>query len=105
MRKADNVPSPCAVVTKFGNLKFLEPSGPEQGYNGTDLPLPFITNSEFVSITLVIQHTHRMRRIIVFSVACLTVQYFSTFHQRHDFRGEKKIIEHKIPYILESNPH
>ena len=28
MRKADNLPPPCAVVTKSGNLNFLEPSGP-----------------------------------------------------------------------------
>ena len=30
----------CAVVTKSGNLNFLEPSGPLQACNGTDLPLP-----------------------------------------------------------------
>ena len=34
------LPPPCAVVTKSGNLKFLEPSGPLQACNGTDLPLP-----------------------------------------------------------------
>jgi hypothetical protein len=28
----------CAVVMKSGNLKFLEPSGPLQACNGTDLP-------------------------------------------------------------------
>ena len=27
---------------KFGNLNFLEPSGPLQACNGTDLPLPYI---------------------------------------------------------------
>ena len=42
MRKADNLPPSCAVVTKSGNLNFLEPSGPFQACNGTDLPaLPF----------------------------------------------------------------
>ena len=40
MRKADNLPPSCAVVTKFGNLNFLEPSGPVQACNGTALPLP-----------------------------------------------------------------
>ena len=40
MRKTDNVPPSCAVVTKSGNLNFLEPSGPVQACNGTDLPLP-----------------------------------------------------------------
>jgi len=38
VRKADNLPSSC-VVTKSGNLNFLEPSGPVQACNGTALPL------------------------------------------------------------------
>ena len=40
VRKADNLPPSC-VVTKSGNLNFLEPSGPVQACNGTALPLPF----------------------------------------------------------------
>jgi len=31
VRKADNLPLSCAVVTKSGNLNFLEPSGPVTG--------------------------------------------------------------------------
>jgi hypothetical protein len=38
VRKADNLPPSCAVVTKSGNLNFLEPSWPIQACNGTDLP-------------------------------------------------------------------
>ena len=38
MRKADNLPPSCAVVMKSGKLNFLEPSGPVQASNGTDLP-------------------------------------------------------------------
>ena len=38
MRKADNLPQSCAVVTKSGKLNLLEPSGPVQAYNGTALP-------------------------------------------------------------------
>jgi len=30
----------CTVVMKSGNLNFLEPYGPLQACNGTDLPLP-----------------------------------------------------------------
>jgi len=30
VRKADNLPPSCAVVTKSGNLNFLEPCGPLQ---------------------------------------------------------------------------
>ena len=36
------LPPSCAVVTKSGNLNFLEPSGPFQTCNGTDLPLPLL---------------------------------------------------------------
>ena len=32
------LPPSCAVVMKFGNPNFLEPSGPLQACNGTDLP-------------------------------------------------------------------
>jgi len=38
VRKADNLTPSCAVVTKSGNLNFLEPSGPVQACNGTALP-------------------------------------------------------------------
>ena len=38
MRKADNLPPSCAVVTISENLNFLEPSGPLQAWNGTALP-------------------------------------------------------------------
>jgi len=41
VHKADNLPPSCAVVTKYGNRKFLEPTGPVQGCNGTTLPLHF----------------------------------------------------------------
>jgi hypothetical protein len=40
VRKADNLQPSCAVVTKSGNLNFLEPSGSVQVSNGTALPLP-----------------------------------------------------------------
>jgi len=41
VRKTDNLPPSCAVVTKCANRNFLEPSGPVQACNGTVLPLPF----------------------------------------------------------------
>ena len=48
MRKADNLPPSC-VVTKSGNLNFLEPSVPAQACNGT--ALPFFTKIELKNIT------------------------------------------------------
>jgi len=40
--KADNLPPFCVVVTKSGNLNFLEPSGPLGVCNGTALALFFV---------------------------------------------------------------
>ena len=36
------LPHSCAVVMKSGNLNFLEPSGPLQACNGTELPLSLL---------------------------------------------------------------
>ena len=41
VRKANNLPTSCAVVMKSGNLNSLEPSGSLQACNGTALPLCF----------------------------------------------------------------
>jgi len=55
VRKADNLPPSCAVVTESGNLNFLENSGPLRACNGTDLPLllpfhyPFLLAALYIS--------------------------------------------------------
>ena len=54
MRKADNLPTSCAVVTKSGNLNFLEPSGLVQACNET--ALPFYMIMRIASYSEVIRH-------------------------------------------------
>jgi hypothetical protein len=49
------------------------------------------SESEYPSLN--IQHAMRESRITFSSVTCLALQYFSTFHKRHNF--QRKVIEHK----------
>jgi hypothetical protein len=53
-------------------------------------------------LAVVIQHALRMRCIILSSVACLAVPYFSTLsHQRHDYwGGGGKFTGHKIFLLI-----
>jgi len=65
VRKADNLPPSCAFVTKSGNLNFLEPSGPGQACNGTDLPLPLIHEQFFKRLSNPEKSTAAVRAISV----------------------------------------
>jgi hypothetical protein len=62
---ADNLPPSCAVVTKSGNLNFLEPSGPVQACNGTALPLP-----SYISVSVRIFFS-----VSVYFGACLSIYF------------------------------
>ena len=57
------LPPSCAVVMNSGNLKFLEPSGPLQACNGTDLPF-YLFNTGCVwaqELTAVFRFVHNKR--------------------------------------------
>jgi hypothetical protein len=56
-----------------------------------------VSFSECVPLAFVIQNEMRMRRIILSSVACLALPYFSTLsHKRHDL-GKQLL---KTKYVL-----
>jgi uncharacterized membrane protein YwzB len=64
-----------------------------------------ITYCECVSVALVIQHAKRMRCIILSSMACLAVTYFSTlFKKTARFSKKQKVIEHKMCILILSTP-
>jgi hypothetical protein len=59
----------------------------------------YINYSECMSIALVIQHAKRMRLVILSSVACLALPYFSKFsHKRNDFR--KKVTAYEMCILI-----
>jgi hypothetical protein len=54
--------------------------------------------SEWVSVMSVIQHSKRMRRVILSSVACRAPLFFSTLpHKRHDL---KKLLNIKCVFLF-----
>jgi hypothetical protein len=62
----------------------IEALSPNQYCRGKAM---IITYSEYVHVALFTQQAKRMRRIILLSIAYLTLPYFSTLsHKRHDFR-------------------
>ena len=84
MRNADNLPPSCAVATKYGNLKFLEPFWPVQACDGTALPLSldalisqiyFWNKILHVSNSSSVHHQEffTVHRAVVYSVQCKTL--------------------------------
>ena len=70
MRKADNLLPSSAVVTKSGNLNFLEPSGPVQACNGTALPLVPILFTFYIQVCYSLKKISGPKRLRVVSSLC-----------------------------------
>jgi len=64
VRKADNLLTFCAVVTKSGKLNFLEPSGLLQACNGTVLHLTLLKLLGLGSIRKEFYHTITVIRFL-----------------------------------------
>ena len=59
-----------------------------------------ITHSECVFVALFIQHAKSLHSIILSSVSCLALPYFSTLtHKLHDFR-KKKVVEYEMGVFI-----
>jgi hypothetical protein len=54
------------------------------------------------SVALFIQHAERMRRIIMSSLACLTLPLFSTLSKKNGTIFGKNVIEHKMCALIVS---
>ena len=52
-------------------------------------------------VALLSQHVTRMRESVLLFVVSLAPPHFSTFsHKRSDFRGKKKVTEHKMRILI-----
>jgi len=78
MRKADNLPPSCAVVMKSGKLNFLEPSGPLQACNGTDLPFRLPVQLCYMNV-----NTDLLHNAFIFQLSLRHVSAFAVGHGQH----------------------
>jgi len=85
VRKADNLPPSCAVVTKSGNLNFLEPS--VQTCNGTALPfictillITYIYSVPPLSFFFVQKSDFLIKSVSCCCYFCILVPLVVTFH-------------------------
>jgi len=84
VRKADNLTPSCAVVTKSGNLNFLDPSGPVQACNGTAFTITFLhTITDYTIFRTNIEREMRSfkivsRRTTSCIVHCQALCYFAS---------------------------
>jgi len=77
--KAD-LPISCAVVTKSGNVNFLEPSGPLQACDGTALPSLSMCYVMYSHGNRVFVFTRFVKKKDGFSVIGSLVFMFSSLH-------------------------
>jgi hypothetical protein len=76
--KDDNLPPSCGIVTKNGNLNFVELSGPVQTCNGTALPVlqyifPYSTSTQLLPNDCTVQILYELSprgKISSFTTRC-----------------------------------
>ena len=80
----------CALVSdNTGSVVLRNIEGRSRNHCGRETAIR-ITQSECVPVAFTIQHAMRMRLIILPSMTCPAVPYFSTLsHAQHHFRGKK----------------
>jgi len=111
VRKTDNLPPSCDVVTKSGNLNFLEPFRPVQACNATALPylLPWLSWTFSFAYSEATWQVQEMKHLLLSPRdRCMPIQtllYISFKHiliKRNYFLGYIKIIK-KIIQIKINN--
>ena len=63
------LPPSCAIVMKFGNLNFLEPSGPLQACNGTNFPF-------YLTYTFMVSKVAQLSLFNNCTLVYITIHYF-----------------------------
>ena len=90
--RSTTLPPSCAVVMKSGNLNFLEPSGPLQACNGTDLPFYFSKFEFHYNLTVITDTLHEDH--------CTLFIISRSFVLRMRIFSDKSCVENQNTYFM-----